>query len=336
MPARHTDTARRPDLQRLGELLRRQDGVVTRGQVLELGGKPSDIRCRIRRREWAPIHPGVYVDHTGPPTESQRAWAAVLSCWPAALHRESALAAHGLRSERRLRPMNTPVQVMVDASQAARSLPGVQVERVRNARNWFMENRSPPVAKLEFALLKVASGRDEAGAVAVLADACQQGRTTPDRLARTLERLPKLPMRALMLEVLRDVAKGAYSVLERRYLRDVERAHGLPSGQRQTRACSGGRVAFRDVRYAAERTLVELDGRLGHEMAADQWADLDRDLAAALDDELTVRVSYGQVLQPCRLAAALGGILAARGWNGAVTMCGPHCGLHGSCGFGAT
>jgi len=57
------------------------------------------IRCRVRQREWAPLHRGVYVDHTGTPTWRQRAWGAVLHCWPAGLADESALIAHGLRPE---------------------------------------------------------------------------------------------------------------------------------------------------------------------------------------------------------------------------------------------
>jgi hypothetical protein len=72
-------------------------------------------------------------------------------------------------------------------------------------------------------------------------------------------------------------------------------------------------------------TTVELDGRLGHEWAADRWADLDRDLANALDGELTLRAGWRQVLDPCRLAAVVGGILIARGWIGTIEPCGPEC-----------
>ncbi|MEZ0579568.1 type IV toxin-antitoxin system AbiEi family antitoxin domain-containing protein [Nocardioides sp. MH1] len=62
-----------------------QDGVISRQQALAAGLAPHAIARLLRRREWAPVHPGVYVDHTGPLSWRQRAWAAVLACWPAAL-----------------------------------------------------------------------------------------------------------------------------------------------------------------------------------------------------------------------------------------------------------
>jgi hypothetical protein len=125
--------------------------------------------------------------------------------------------------------------------------------------------------------------------------------------------------------VLADVATGAYSALERRYLRDVERPHGLPTGHRQRRVSTGRAVAYRDVEYVGLDTVVELDGRLGHEAATDRWADLDRDLDAAVDRRLTVRFGWRQVLQPCRVAAAVATLLRARGWAGDPIPCGPTC-----------
>lgn len=64
---------RRMDLTRLQELMREQDGVVSRRQVLLCGGDDNDIECRLRSRQWATLHRGVYVDHTGVPSWTQRA-----------------------------------------------------------------------------------------------------------------------------------------------------------------------------------------------------------------------------------------------------------------------
>jgi hypothetical protein len=61
--------------------------------------------------------------------------------------------------------------------------------------------------------------------VAVLADGCQCGARTPARLACELERAANLAKRRLLAEILVDVAAGALSPLERRYLRHLERAH---------------------------------------------------------------------------------------------------------------
>jgi len=121
------------------------------------------------------------------------------------------------------------------------------------------------------------------------------------------------------------VALGAYSALERRYLLQVERAHGLPTAARQRRVRLGSRTYYRDVAYRGLGVIVELDGRLGHDLAADRWADLDRDLATAKAGELTLRAGWGQVLQHHRLAAVVGEVLLARGWAGPLRACSPGC-----------
>jgi hypothetical protein len=75
----------------LEPLLRDQAGVISRGQALARGLSENDVRRLLRRRSSVCIHPGVYVDHTGELTWLQRAWAAILFAWPAALCHESAL-----------------------------------------------------------------------------------------------------------------------------------------------------------------------------------------------------------------------------------------------------
>src|SRR5215210_3810747 len=72
-----------PDLDHLLRWV--QHGVVARRQIEELGGRESDIRRMVRRRELTPVTPGVYVNHTGQLTRAQREWVAVRSAWPAAL-----------------------------------------------------------------------------------------------------------------------------------------------------------------------------------------------------------------------------------------------------------
>lgn len=312
------------DARALTVLLGQQAGVVSRRQVLGLGGTCNDIRRRLAARAWAGVHPGVYVDHTGPPSRLQLQWATVLHYWPAALHRESALEAHGLSQDRGAAP--TAVWVMVDASRRVTAVEGVRLERVVDAAQWIMPNRHPPRAAVDFALLKASAARDEAGAVALVSDCVHQGLTTAPRLAATLDRLPRLPGRALLLELLRDVGGGAQSALERRYLRDVERAHGLPAGVRQLReVTTAGTVVFRDVAYPAQGVFVELDGAFGHRDLLDRWGDLSRDLEAAAGGRTTLRAGWAQVLDACRLAAVVGRVMAARGWEGSVVPCGDVC-----------
>ena len=85
------------NLEALAALMEDQDGVISRRQVLELGGSDNDIERLVRRREWARVHPGTYVDHTGPPSRRQLDWAALLHHWPAALDGASALRWAGVR-----------------------------------------------------------------------------------------------------------------------------------------------------------------------------------------------------------------------------------------------
>jgi hypothetical protein len=319
--SRHPD---RLDEAALANLLRDQSGVVSRRQVRDLGGDDRFIECRLRRRDWARVHPGVYVDHTGQPSQDQRAWAAVLAHWPAALAGASAVQAHGLR---RGRPPGDqkPIELVISATRSVDAQPGIRIERIKDFDQVAQMHLHPPRTRLEHALLKSAATQSEDGAVGVLADACQQRRTTALRLASALTTMTRLRHRALLLEILDDVASGAYSALEVRYLRDVERAHRLPGAGRQVSAAIGGRLGFRDVEYAEQLTVVELDGRLGHEWSADRWADLDRDLAGAVGGLLTLRIGWRQVLAPCRLAEAVARVLQARGWADAPAPCSPSC-----------
>lgn len=308
----------------LAALMTEQDGVISRRQVLLLGGDDNVIECRLRSREWARVHRGVYVDHTGVPTWRQRAWAAVLYHWPAALCHVSALRLHGLTSAGD--HLDGPIHVAVDAGRRPRPCSGVRPHRVAGLPERLHPSRTPPCVHLEEAVLEVASGaRDEAAAVAVLADACQSRRTTAERLVRRLARRPRLPRRRFLLALLADVATGAFSVLEHRYLTRVERPHGLPTGRRQRVVRRGRSTGYRDVEYQGLGVVVELDGRLGHEFQSDRWDDLDRDIDSAVDGDVTVRAGWRQVLDPCRLAGAVSRLLAGRGWTGELRRCGPRC-----------
>lgn len=180
--------------------------------------------------------------------------------------------------------------------------------------------------RIEHAVLDVAStSRHESEAVAAICDAVRCRRTTLSRLLSALEARPRLRHRALLRTILADVADGTHSVLEREYLTRVERPHGLPRGSRQRRVQAGRSAAYRDVEYLRQHTIIELDGRLGHELALDRWDDLARDVDSLISGALTVRLGWAQVLQPCRAASAVAGILIERGWREAPRRCSETC-----------
>ncbi|GAB3077275.1 hypothetical protein GCM10027053_47320 [Intrasporangium mesophilum] len=313
---------------RLADLAAAQEGVVSRGQALACGLTDSDIARLVRRREWARVHDGIYVSHTGPLTWLQRAWAAVLFHAPAALAGRSALRVHRVRSESApLRVVSDePIHVVVDHRRRVSAPPGVIVSRRVGFHDVVQAHLSPPRLRLEEALLDVASrARSDRGAIGLLADACQEGRTTAERLRRALARRRRLPRHRVLLAVLRDIAEGAMSVLEQRYLVDVERRHGLPRARRQRRLVVRRGVTFRDVDYEELATTVELDGRWVHQTAAAAWLDFLRDVDTAVQGGVTVRVGWVHVLDPCSTAAALAPLLASRGWLGSPRRCSPTC-----------
>ncbi|OFE16194.1 hypothetical protein BA895_20120 [Humibacillus sp. DSM 29435] len=309
-------------------VLESQCGVIARRQVLASGLDDDDIERMLRRREWSRVHPGVYVDHTGEPTWIERAWAATLFHWPAALAGPSALRVHGVRSAGGgLSSVSTePIHVVVAHDRRGWAPAGVLLTRRRRFDDRVQLHLSPPRLRIDEALLDVASGcRDEASAVAVLADACQEGRTTPDRLRATLLPRGRLRHRKTLLTVLDDVADGALSAFERRYLTQVERRHRLPTARRQVRVATRGGITYRDVEYADFATLVELDGRLAHAGSRRRWDDFERDIESAITGQVTVRLGWGHVLEPCRTAGQLVRLLRSRGWAGSPVACDAGC-----------
>jgi hypothetical protein len=115
-------------------------------------------------------------------------------------------------------------------------------------------------------------------------------------------------------------------VLEYRYDRDVERAHGLPEAKRQVPFTGpGGRRGRRDRVYEDYALVVELDGRLAHP-ADSQWKDKARDNAAAVDGMQTLRYSWTRVRrEPCEIAVEVATVLRMQGWPGRPRACSPGC-----------
>jgi hypothetical protein len=181
---------------------------------------------------------------------------------------------------------------------------------------------SPPRVCVEDAILDLAddSAVDLAQIITWAGNAVQLRRTTPAQLRRALDRRPRIRRRRLLGELFDEVAAGARSPLERRYLNDVERAHGLPSGIRQA-GQAGTEV---DVWYRDFGLLVELDGRRGHE-GLGRFRDLRRDNRATTRGLATLRYGFADVAgAPCLVARQVAENLFLRGWSGTIEPC-PHC-----------
>ena len=311
-------------MERIRPTLVDQAGVVSRSQLLTLDLAPHDIRRLIRRRELSVIHPGVYVDHTGDPTWLQRAWAAVLFCWPAALAAESAMRAADGPGRRDAQ--EGPIRVVISRDRRVVAPSAISVVRTFDLDDRVLWNLGPPRMRYDEAALDVALvARGEFGAIGAVARAVQSQHTTATRMRAALDARSRAPRRDFLAAVLDDVAAGACSVLEHGYLTRVEVPHGLPAADRQQRGNTTSGVVYRDATYGL--LDVELDGRLFHDTAQARDQDFERDLDGAVDGRTAVRLSWGQVFdRSCSTAAKLSRLLVARGWPGGHA-CGSGCAM---------
>lgn len=306
--------------------LARQSGVISRQQVLHAGGGSADIARRLRRREWARVLPGVYVDHTGPPTWWQRCWAGVLFHWPAALAGMSAIRATVGPGWRR-HDDDGPIEIAVPQRRHVPPHDGYQIVRPTGFFDRVDWKADPPRVRIDHAGVDVAARQPDLFAtVSVLADLCRSRRTAPPRLLHVVAARGAIRQRTVLTEVLTDLGDGTCSVLEHGYRQRVELPHALPVPTRQSLRRTPGLAAIHDVEYADLGLVVELDGRLFHDSAGQRDRDLDRDLVAATMGADSVRLGWGQVFErPCLTAARLAAVLHLHGWTGAPTSCGPDC-----------
>jgi hypothetical protein len=169
-------------------------------------------------------------------------------------------------------------------------------------------------------VLDVCDAATAAEIVDVLSRAVQSRRTTAESLRERLATRSRHAQRELLGEMLADVAEGAESPLEIRYLNDVERPHGLPRGRRQRRVRGGAQ----DVYYDEFGVVAELDGRAGHE-GAGRHRDMRRDNRSTLAGDRTLRYGWWDVVDhACLIAAEVAALLRTCGWTGVLELC-PNC-----------
>jgi hypothetical protein len=311
----------------LRELIQRQRGVLSRHQLLNAGFSEDLINARLRRGRWRQIHLGIYATFTGEWSREVMMWAAVLRAGAGA-----ALSHHSAAELDRLVREPVPlIHVTVPSNRRVAPVQGLIIHlsgRILQARH---PSRLPPRTRVEETVLDlVGTARTAGDAFEWLFRACGGRHTTPERIHAAMEARKKLRWRAEITAALGDVAGGVHSGLEHRYLRDVERPHGLPRAIRQARVVRGWRTEYRDVLYEEYLVVVEVDGAAAHP-AEDRWLAAHRDNAGAADGTITLRYSWADIItRPCQVAAEIGAVLLRRGWPGALRRCGPACRLGGT------
>jgi hypothetical protein len=302
------------------QLLRLQRGVIASWQasLAELG--PRRMEALAHAGRWQRLHYGVYASFTGEPPRSAVLWAAVLRAGPQAiLSHETAAELDGL-----LDKPSKLLHVTIPESQRIRPIAGFALHRSSRILEARDPCRLPPRTIIEETVLDLAQEATSFDdVISLLARACQRRLTFPVLLRRGVEMRVRMRWRADILQALEDVADGVESPLEYRYLRDVERAHGLPPAERQVYAAQGGRLIRRDVCYREYGVVVELDGSISH--AHRRLQDNRRDNAAAARGVITLRYGWPDVTElRCKTAAEVGEALSRRGWPGPLSSC-RHC-----------
>jgi hypothetical protein len=210
------------------------------------------IKFRVRSGRWRQIHPGVYATFTGLPGRHAQLWAAVLSAGPGAVLSHETAAELLKLTDRAA----DAIHVTVPRPRHVAAVSGVSIHRSARAVDATLGYSNPPRTRVEETVL------DLSQTAATFDDVCgwvtrafARDLTDETRMRAAMRRRTKLRWRAELHELISAAAAGDHSVLEYRYDRDVERAHGLPEPIRQAPfARPGGRRGHSVAQ-------VRLDGR---------------------------------------------------------------------------
>jgi hypothetical protein len=305
----------------LSELAQCQAGVLTRAQAMRGGLTTGIIESLHASGRWQRLQFGVYATFSGPLPRQAVLWGAVLRAGPGALlSYQSAAELDHLIDE----PADR-IHLTIPLSRRVEPMPGILVHRSGRAGQARHPVLAPPRTRIEETVLdlaEVATNLDDV--CGWVTRAVGRRLTTTSRLAAAMGQRERMRWRPELAELLSPDLAGVNSVLEYRYLRDVERPHGLPRGTRQARVQRGSRTEYRDVLYDDYGVVVELDGRVAHPDET-RWRDDRRDNAATADGLATLRYGWLEVRQhPCLVAAEVARTLGRRGFRGA-RPCGPAC-----------
>ena len=254
----------------LHDIVQRQDGVVTRAQLGELGYDRHAVRAQVTARRWQTFGPRVVVLQSGPLTSRQQCWRAVLSQPQAALAGLTAAAEHGLSGFG-----DETLHVVVPYGAHVFPVAGV---RVHVSRRFGIRDvapgRSIPTVRIERALIDAAAWSISPRiACGLLAAGVQQRLTTAPRLTAELQAASRARHHALLGQVLGDIEGGAQSFGEIDLGRLARRAGIGPPRRQVFRLDRAGRRRWLDADFGG--FSVEIDGAL-HLRPLRYWDDMER------------------------------------------------------------
>ncbi len=299
----------------LEALLFRQDGVISRVQALRFMSAQTLSR-RVASGRWRAAHRGVYVAHSGPVTDHQRLWIAVLGVGgtrPALLAGLSALLVLGLR-----RFTSRAVHVLLPARHRDRDPPpGVIVHRTRTLPpDDRRERAGPPCTRAPRSVVDAAQwARSDDEARTIIAATFQQRLVGGEEIQGVLARMPQVRRRALIMQTVEDARDGSETVTELDLV-GLCRASGLPIPSRQMfRKDSSGRTRYLDACFDEWGVRIEVDG--AHHMFVEEWwQDMDRHNDLATPGEMLLRFAGWKIrYRPDEVAARIRKALRDAGWE---------------------
>ena len=180
----------------------------------------------------------------------------------------------------------------------------------------------PPCTRVEdtvLDLVQIAPDFDDA--YGWICRAIGRRRTTAERIRLAMDSRKKMRWRREIAAALSDADDGALSLLEYRYVRRVERPHGLPAARRQARIRQRTGNRYLDNLYEAYGVCIELDGTAAHP-EDEQWRDKRRDNASLVSGIVTLRFGFPELGDHrCESAAYVAAVLRQRGWLGPAHPC---------------
>jgi hypothetical protein len=304
-----------PDLPpQLRAIAETQCGVLSCAQILAGGLTRGSLISRLRRASWQRMHPGVYATFSGEPNRLATLWAAILYAGPGAMLSHQTAAELWKLTD----GPSSAIHLTVPGNRRVRRRAGMAIHLSSRATSAVHPVRTPARTRLEETVIDLwETARDLDNAVGWVTTALGRRLTTQDRLRAAMEARSRVRRRKELAELLTPGGAGIHSVLEYRYVHNVERPHGLVGARRQARARGNGRNVYRDQLYADYGLAIELDGRAAHP-GDTRWQDIHRDNAAAAAGITTLRYGWLEVTTtPCQVAAEIAEVLRARGYTAA-------------------
>ncbi len=300
-----------------------QGGIADQAQARQAGFSRQAVAHRATSGQWRRMHRGVYATFTGPPQREAQLWAAVRRAGPGAMvSYETAAEVHGLTEG----AASTKIHITVPANRRPgqhKPIRGVVIHRSDQSIPQRLPPWRLPRTRIEDTVLDlVAAAATFDEAYAWISRALSRQLATAPMLRDALTSRRRVRWRALVTEALTDAEDGVHFPLERRYARDVERAHGLPSAQHQARRTIAGKVHYKDNWYAGYGICVELDGAAYHPPEQTRHDKHRDNVNLAADDVRTYRFTLIDVTErACESAAMVAASLRRNGWQGTPHPC---------------